>query len=95
MKENSYYKFYLNYGNNKIYYYIKYNCLIDNQIYVFYYIENGKYYDNLNTIDFCRFHIDLQKLMEEIDICEIINFLPRNHPDRIRFRNKRIKIILA
>lgn len=61
-------------------YYLKYHISLSNYIYV----EGGGIYDS-----------DIKNyLIEEVDLSEIVKYLPIGHPDRNLFRKERINKLL-
>ena len=91
--DGNYYK--LEYAN--YIFYFKYKHINHTELIDYYYdfhIYNGhvsfddrKTYYEYNTRNCNNF--------KEVDFSEVVKYLPKNHHDRINFRNKRIKMLLC
>lgn len=102
LKKDSYYKFY----GYQYHYYIRFEKIEKQTIYSYGWeikllikrdcetvLENKAYY-GLNNVFGNIINNEENLNVEEVELSEIIDYLPNNHPDKIIYRNKRIKMIL-
>ena len=88
-KENEIYKIVL---KKTFTYYFKFECINNNGYLNFYWeITNNYFYEkDISSVSFSFY----DGIYEKVDISDIIEYLPKNHPDIIDFRNKRIYSLL-
>lgn len=88
---NSYYK--VNRITSSIYYF-KLRLVEDNNLFVDgWYIWNGQY--SLEPNSKANFVYDSNVCFEQVELSELVKYLPLGHSERITYRNQRIKILLA
>lgn len=93
MEIGKYYKLTFKYNRNDTYHF-KLLKIEDNKlIHTDFYLENYIFY-NSNVVD-PYFPIgDYSYYYEQVDLSEIVGYLPIGHPERILYRNNRIKSLL-